>query len=123
MLLVVDDDRETREEGIISYWTAVNNGVKPKYIWFLDLPYDFFLNMLLFHPEIDCISFDNDLEHQDVSNILQQLAWNDTQAFITAFSNKKIIIHSMNCVANKKLEALLQYFCSDVYVIPFNNMI
>jgi hypothetical protein len=121
-LLVVDDDLKEREAGVIAHWTLLNNGIKPECEWWTDFHWTF-VNHLLFHPEIDCLSLDNDLGHQDVMKELNYLAWNDTVAFTCAMRNKKIIIHSMNLPAANNIKSLLDKFCSDVTIIPYSTML
>lgn len=120
--MVIDDDKPHRHDPVIDYWSKLNRREKFSYEWSLVFPSDF-VNHLMFHPEINCISFDNDLGGQDVSKELHTLSWTDTDALYLALKDKRIIIHSMNNTAATNIYHTLLPFTNDITLIPFSMML
>lgn len=125
-LLVIDDDRLTREQALLSYWSKISEGPSLyPHVWYTFFPSKL-LKILNSQPEINCISLDNDLGENTGENVsleLSKLAWNQTDLFEQAFKNRKVIIHSMNFVAASRMKELISDFCNDVTIIPFGDML
>lgn len=121
-LLIIDDDRLTREPSILDYWSRISKQNIYPHVWYSFFPREL-LNILL-TQDINCISLDNDLgDIGTVSQELSKLAWKETDDFERAFKNKKVVIHSMNNVASVNIKNLLSNFCNDVSIYPFGDML
>jgi len=119
-VLIVDDDL-VREEKLTDFWKR-----QPitDIVWVTSWPNDF-LGYLESHPEITHLSLDHDLgstDGTDVSLELVKLSNNDYTRFAKAFSNKHILVHSMNPIGAKHILYCLENDVASITIVPFYKL-
>lgn len=123
MLLIIDDDWETRKEILIEWWKKRNYNINENnIISLLSIPKEGLSNYLMNHSEIIYISLDHDLGNEEVSKELNKDAWLTPSMFKSAWKNKTVIIHSMNSVGAINIHNKLSGIAEQVNIIPLSLM-
>lgn len=116
-VLIIDDDKETRKDILLPFWTSKGVEVTG---WLERWP-TLFLEILQASP-VTHISFDHDLGHTDVSVELNRMLWRDPEGFAKAFKGKHILIHSMNTVGAGNIAAKLSPYVDSIIILPLHAM-